>query len=521
MKVSTPAKVSDVIESLFPQAFDGERPTWPPDAFAIAASILKQSGAYTQLVNRWPPQPPFDDVKAWARKIGSLKKQWRNKWEAYDSWPVAVNRWWRDVLTHKGTALDQVFKNPELLTALVGIVAAADETCFNFGSLSCARDLMDYYAAINLEVSGSLCFQVDASRAIVLPKLHNPYTGMTLRSLTHNLALWHSAEVTPVWKQISPPKSQATMNLLLVPWPLKLQARSFRKADIPEISLAQGYDFFTYDDGRSPADVDRIAMLVEQAENLVGPIYALVFPELSLTRSDFVKVLRSQENRLVIAGIGKPARAGRYGENYVAIGIGRGKAKPWLSEQQKHHRWLVDERQIGQYALSGSMDNSKKWWEAIRLPRRECIFYNANEWFTFCALICEDLARQDPVADLVRCVGPNLVVALLMDGPQIEERWSARYATVLAEDPRSSVLTLTCAGLVDIACWQYGGGPRSIALWKDATNQTRRILLEPDAEAVALTIVHKPEREWSADGREDGRHTEYLRLVGVHQVKPQ
>jgi len=51
-------------------------------------------------------------------------------------------------------------------------------------------------------------------------------------------------------------------------------------------------------------------------------------------------------------------------------------------------------------------------------------------------LICEDLARLDPVNDLVRAVGPNLVMSLLMDGPQLTTRWPARYATVLADDSR-------------------------------------------------------------------------------------
>jgi hypothetical protein len=64
-------------------------------------------------------------------------------------------------------------------------------------------------------------------------------------------------------------------------------------------------------------------------------------------------------------------------------------------------------------------------------------------------LICEDLARQDPAAELVRAVGPNLLVALLMDGPQLANRWPARYAAVLAEDPGTSILTLTSLGMVE------------------------------------------------------------------------
>jgi hypothetical protein len=48
----------------------------------------------------------------------------------------------------------------------------------------------------------------------------------------------------------------------------------------------------------------------------------------------------------------------------------------------------------------------------------------------------------------MNAIGPNLVIALLMDGPQLENRWPARYATVLAEDPGSAVLTVTSLGMV-------------------------------------------------------------------------
>jgi hypothetical protein len=49
-----------------------------------------------------------------------------------------------------------------------------------------------------------------------------------------------------------------------------------------------------------------------------------------------------------------------------------------------------------------------------------------------------------PGADVMNAIGPNLVIALLMDGPQREHRWPGRYATVLADDPGSAVLTVTC-----------------------------------------------------------------------------
>ena len=46
-----------------------------------------------------------------------------------------------------------------------------------------------------------------------------------------------------------------------------------------------------------------------------------------------------------------------------------------------------------------------------------------------------DLAQPDPVASIIRQVGPSLVIGLLLDGPQLAERWPARYASVFADDP--------------------------------------------------------------------------------------
>ena len=70
--------------------------------------------------------------------------------------------------------------------------------------------------------------------------------------------------------------------------------------------------------------------------------------------------------------------------------------------------------------------------------RERLLYFVTLNRMTWSVLICEDLARQDPAADLIRAVGPNLVIALLMDGPQLNGRWPARYASVLAEDPGSS-----------------------------------------------------------------------------------
>ena len=72
-----------------------------------------------------------------------------------------------------------------------------------------------------------------------------------------------------------------------------------------------------------------------------------------------------------------------------------------------------------------------RWWEAVNVPRRVLHFIEFGEGFTVAVLICEDLAQNDDVADLIRAIGPTGIMTPLLDGPQLASRWSARYASVL------------------------------------------------------------------------------------------
>src|SRR5207237_10901568 len=94
-------------------------------------------------------------------------------------------------------------------------------------------------------------------------------------------------------------------------------------------------------------------------------------------------------------------------------------------------------------------------------------------------LVCEDLARIDPVQAALRAVGPNLVIVLLMDGPQFERRWPGRYATVLADDPGCAVLTLTSLGMVRRSTVPGDDDCREIALWKESPSSAARELKLP------------------------------------------
>jgi hypothetical protein len=117
-------------------------------------------------------------------------------------------------------------------------------------------------------------------------------------------------------------------------------------------------------------------------------------------------------------------------------------------------------------------------------------------------LICEDLAQNDEVADLIRAVGPTGIVTPLLDGPQLASRWwSARYASVFANDPGSAVLTLSAWGLVERSRPGGRDAARVVGLWKDPRNGFTEIPLESGAQGILLTACISPAQRHSNDGR--------------------
>jgi hypothetical protein len=186
--------------------------------------------------------------------------------------------------------------------------------------------------------------------------------------------------------------------------------------------------------------------------------------------------------------------------------------------QYKHHRWQLDKSQIKAYGLGGTLSSQRLWWENIHIRERELQFFSVLPELTISALICEDLARQDPVGEILRAVGPNLVIALLMDGPQLNGRWASRYASVLADDPGSSVLTLTSLGM----CLRSrpNGAARStvVASWKDPTGPYQELCLEGQEEGLLLNLQFQLAMEWTVDGRNDGVAASVPVLCGVHPL---
>ena len=187
--------------------------------------------------------------------------------------------------------------------------------------------------------------------------------------------------------------------------------------------------------------------------------------------------------------------------------------------QKKHHPWRLDEPQVVQYGLGGVLAPSRKWWEYTDLADRNLDFVAMTEDLVMCALVCEDLARPDPVANMVRAVGPNLLIALLMDGPQTKERWAARYATVLADDPGCSVLSLTSLAMSQLSRPQAGPSRSGVvALWRDRIKGTTEIELPQGSDALAISLSTHYDEEFTADGRGDQGSAAVPTLSGVHPI---
>jgi hypothetical protein len=514
-------------------------PVWPPDIFAVTASLLEKSGAYIELVSNWPPRDTSKKKgtkrQSWVNAIGRIAAQWRKSAVGSGQAPVEVIAWWQNLLANQHLRLDEIHKDRTVCEALLQLCLAADQASRGAGIPDRRADAFQIavrkHIAFQEKRSVTLCKTIDRSKLCVLPKRHVPQSGMTIRSISHHLALCPTGDVDARWIEVPTQRDEHCLNLLLIPWPEVTTPKHFQMTQGTRVAMPREYGFFTYQ--RPPQSAEqmlKLAMdLFRNARELVGRVDGVILPELALDQTEYAAFRDAiiQEGAFLLCGVGEPGRGEKAGRNFLSIDF------PYLTfeesqsfihhEQSKHHRWLLDQRQIVQYGLGGSLDLRRSWWEWMRLEHRELRFFAMYPWLTLCGLLCEDLARQDPVAEIVRAVGPNLVFALLMDGPQLAERWSARYATVLVDDPGSSVLTLTSIGMAELSRPPHikdtKATTRIVGLWKDAqTGDAVPIELPKGADAIVLSLNAQHREEWTADGRSASRPAGVPILGGVHPV---
>lgn len=514
--------VADELEHLAPGWTWTELLRWPPDAFALTSAALADSGAYRFVVcpadgRVWPP---LGGEGGWQERVRRVGAAWAATAEASDGEPPEMVRGLGELLAAAETTDLAVLEEEagwELLTSILTLHALADEASEGAGIHTGTG--LQRTAATMLAETGTLA-HLSPDRVCVLPKLRPPAAGITPRSLSHHLAV-NRSEVEARW--YFPPDAVACdgparrLTLLLVPIPERIRTGDFRPTAGPLLNMdPTHYGFYEYAP-QEPLVLDELVRLIEAAKRQVGPIDIVVLPEGAVeeaTLAPLQELVAAAGVPYLIAGARQPPGPGSpFGLSYAYLG-----GREWQAPKQyKHHRWRMSADQVHQYRLGAALDPARDWWEAIGIQRRSITFVSLCDCLTICPLVCEDLARPDPVSDVIRAVAPSLVVGLLLDGPQLSPRWPARYASVLADDPGCAVLTLTSLGMAE-RCQPPGFQiSRVISLWKDPYRGLQEIELAAGAHAVALTAHPRLTQPVSADGRE-GKDVAELVLSGIEQV---
>jgi hypothetical protein len=387
---------------------------------------------------------------------------------------------------------------------------------------------------------------LDERIARVLPKSRTPNVGCTLRTLSHNLALVPPKGIVEIdWTRDLAERDDglSPLNLLLIPIPYSVSAQDFRPVGTINAESSKGskYGWFEiiqswlFEGSSNKAGAPKLKKskrkqfvkfvfdLIQKTEADLGKVHGLIFPELALNSECYLALVNALkldfDNRyklnksslprveFLVSGVSenvtsRNSKSGNFAVTTIFAALkGRGLIAQTYS-RAKHHRWLLSSQQIADYGLSSALNPNVGWWEASNIPNRQIGLTAFRAESIFTTMICEDLARIDPCHDPLRSIGPNLVFVLLMDGPQLKDRWSARYGTTLADDPGCSVLTLTSLGLIERSN-RTNRFPKSkaIAIWKDDSGNTVSIDCPDGHQAVALTISGTSAEEFTLDGR--------------------
>jgi len=504
---------------------------WAPDVAALTSVLLERSHAFRFVVSppdgaTWPPpDAPF------AARVQRTAERWRRAMDgASREIPDDVRRYCATLMAHLDSPLAEIAQGRpwEVCEAALALHAIADEAsagCAGSMAGSGPGHLFQARARETLARTGSMA-RLPTERVAQLPKSRTAGVGITHRSLSRYTCTT-TAGIPVVWdRQIirrrdsDPVRRHA--NIVLLPWPLHIRETDFTPVTgsvrRPE---REPFGFFTYEPSE-PLDLGLVERLLDAAVREVDAVDVVVLPEGCLDEDDIesMESLLAQHGvPMLVTGIRpRPTAPTRFAGNALHTGVLSG-GRWWHYRQNKHHRWFLDGSQIEAYNIAGSLHPSVRWWEAMEIPERSLHLLDVGGGITVAAVVCEDLARIDGVADLLRSVGPTLVLTLLLDGPQLASRWTARYAGVLADDPGSAVLTLTALGMATRS--QPRGMPpsRVVAMWKDPSRGLREIPLEPGAQGILLKAVLERSARYAADGRQPVDDVADLYIAGVEQLR--
>ena len=397
----------------------------------------------------------------------------------------------------------------------------ADEACAGLGVALDSSDAEGcVYRARGRELlarTGSLA-RIDARLLRVLPKVLTPPTG---RLAFSRYACVQGPGIEARWHKI-PARHRGTdlrseyATLLLLPWPLRVQASDFHPVGSVQRPAKDPYGFFEF----APAeglDLDLLDRVLVAARQEAGSVDVVLLPESAVDGGrdrrprDPAGPPRRGPARRRGAPV-QPRQPGQFPGNWLHIGFNprlekggllpHEEQEPWFHiRQNKHHRWSLDEGQVEQYHLGGALHPHIRWWEAMEVPRKAIQFVEVAE-LMLASLVCEDLAQNDDIAQLIRSVGPTIVV----DGAARRAAAHLPLGGPLRERPgRRSRLGGADADLLRdgraLATRTAGMPLGSSRCEKDPTRGVREIPLEPGAHGVLLTVCMDRATRYSADGR--------------------
>jgi hypothetical protein len=521
--------------------------TWPPDTFALCAAVLGRSGSYSSALERKRNSEHRDASWAgiWLQDLSTRELD-----ETCSESPFSkqLDHPWMDLWDCRSAPLSRIAECDELMEILIDVALAADRVSEGSGlPIKPVEPVKEFpasqanpgkEAAVRYRIiargwqlleptryGSSLCSKrIHPNAARVLPKMHVPQSGLTLRSLSHNLSFCESDEVQPRWFMIPGARGDVVnpthMNLLILPWPLTIDPAQFKESASMYQSESSAY--FDYN-ARPTANLPTVVEgFCDEAQRVLGSLDGVVMPELALTVPEYEAVRKRvlAKKLMLIAGVGLEASDGSRGSNDVCVDVPLSKHHAVHFRQAKHHRWKLDRNQIVTYGIGARLNPDQSYWENIDIGNRKLLFLVLRPWLVTSVLICEDLARHDPSGELLRSVGPHFVAALLMDGPQLSSRWPGRYAAALADDPGCSVVSVSSLGMVGLSRPNTTmERSRTIALWKDSRGGVKELVVPPDAEALAITISVDSIDEVNAVGMT--HKTPSAVLTGVHPIKRQ
>src|SRR6516164_3586329 len=268
---------------------------WAPDLFAFTDVILDRSEAYRFTVS--PPEgaswPPLE-MPDWHLAIADASAAWC-AWVELDGTglPGLVAEEWAVVRERSATTLDELATGRawRICQALFTLHAIADEACAGTGVAvaDVSRDGQRFRARARelLARTGTLS-RISRQRLRVLPCVRNAPGGPSIRSLSRYVCV-RGPEVDLVWNRIpagtvGPGGPAQEGKVLMLPWPMRVDAEDFKPSGAVERTGLEPYGFFEFAPGEL-LDLDLADRVLQAARNQ-GSVDIVVLPESALRPDD-------------------------------------------------------------------------------------------------------------------------------------------------------------------------------------------------------------------------------------------